>query len=448
MKLRIFFLSILFLALVLTVGTGVRASEKGEENPIEMSLSTAVLFALNNNPEILMAEERIHQMGAFADEARADYWPRIEFETKGGREYLAPVPDQTTNNYGSTAVRMSQKLYDGYATTSEVNRRESVKDSTVIEASMKRNEIIVDVVKYYLDVLMYQYQVQTLESYNAELGKIVGNIKNMYDSGAVSKVMNDYAMSRLAASHQDLSKAKASLNDSISNLEYLTGNLPNFIAYSPDNLTPEKYTFDYYYELAENTHLSVMLNQKEMETMKHKLNVEKAAYLPSVDFNMSAEEKYNDGGDTGRSSDVKAYFRMRYEIFDGFLKDNKTDRVNSQIKELEYKNQKITKELRRDLKLSYNQILAAQSSLEAVHSEIINNITVKLLNTQNFEQGTVNIIELIEGEERLKDSYFKKHKLVHDLYVGKYMLLINSALLGVDYFCTSCSNQFDKVFED
>lgn len=434
---RNFFLFIFIITYSIT--SGAIANPPDDNNPVEMSLSTIILFALDNNPDLLMAHERVTQMEEFAGEAKANYWPRVELEVKGGREYLSPTSDSKNNNYGKATLRLSQKIYDGYATASEVSRRESLIESTNIEALSQRDAVIVDTIKYYLNVLMYQSEVKTITRFNSELNAIVNNIKDMYEAGATSKVMNDYALSRHAASRQNLSKAKSSLNDSISNLEFLTGPLPKFSATNPDNLTPEKYEFDYYFEIAGSSHSNIKMLQKERDVLKHQLNFEKAAYLPSVDFNISAEQKQNDGGDTGSASDVKAYFNINYEIFDGFLRKHKTNRVSSQIKELDYKNQKIMKELKRNLQLSYHQILASQYSLASVHSEIISNMKVKLLNTENFQQGTINIIELIEGEERLKESYLKKHKLNHDLYLNKYNLLINSTILSADYFCSSCS---------
>ncbi|MGH1404588.1 MAG: TolC family protein [Alphaproteobacteria bacterium] len=431
-------LRILALCLFLFQTGGAYATDTSEDPNVEMSLSTIILFALDNNPDLLMAQERITQMEEFTNEARSAYWPQVELSVEGGRQYVSPTSGNASTNYGDASVRVRQKIYDGYATTSEVNRRQSLTDSTDHRAASQRNVVIMETIKYYLDVLRFQSEVQTIERFMVELDRVVSTVNEMYQAGAVSKVMNDYALSRHASSRLELSRKKSSLNDAISNLEFLTGALPDFIAVSPDNLTPENYEFEMYFDMAEGEHSNVKINMQELEALRHKLNSEKAAYYPELDFNVSAEQKHNDGGDVGAGSDVKAYFSMNYDIFDGFLRKHKTNRVSSEIKELEYKNKKIVKELRKDLQLSYHQILAAQTSLDSVHAEIKNNITVKFLNEENFRLGHINVIELIEGEERLKDSYLKRHGLRHDLHLNKYSLLLNSTVINHDYFCSSC----------
>ncbi len=430
-------LRIFTLCLFLVQAGALQAADTPNDN-VDMSLSTIILFALDNNPDLLMAQERVNQMEEFTQEARAAYWPQVELNVEGGRQYITPNGGSASTNYGDATVRVTQTLYDGYATTSEVNRRQNVKESVDHRADSQRNVVIMETIKYYLDVLRYQSEVKTIEGFMVELDAIVGTVNEMYQAGAVSKVMNDYALSRHASSRLELSRTKSSLNDAISNLEFLTGVLPDFKAVSPDNLTPENYEFEMYFDMAEGEHSNVKINQEELEALKHKLNAEKAAYYPELDFNVSAEQKHNDGGDVGAGSDVKAYFSMHYDVFDGFLRKHKTNRVSSEIKELEYKNRKIVKELRKDLQLSYHQILASQTSLDSVHAEIKNNITVKFLNEENFRLGHINVIELIEGEERLKDSYLKRHGLKHDLHLNKYSLLLNSTVIKHDYFCSSC----------
>ncbi len=423
--------------LLLTLNSNTAIAQDTESN-FKMSLSTAITFALDNNPDLKMAEERMEQMGHFTEEAKSNYWPQMEVEFKGGRQAVAPTNGSSNNNYWQAALRVNQTLFDGYKTTSEVKRRESMTQASMYEALAKENAIILDTVKYYLSVLRYQKEVKVLNEFNAELEKIVNNINEMYNAGAVSKVMNDYALSRHAAAQVDLKKALSSVNDAKSKLEFLTGALPDFEAYTPDELTPENYDFELFYNLAETSHVSLKLNQEEREALEHQLNVEKSGYFPDVNFNVSAEQKNNDGGDIGPSSDVKAYVSLKYNLFDGFLKERKVNRVSSQIKETDYKNDKMLNDIEKNLKLLYFQMQSSAISRETVKNEIKNNFAVKMLNQENFRLGNINAIELIESEERLKDALLKKVKLGYDLYLSKYSLVIVSTLLDTQYFCASC----------
>ena len=416
---------------------GAYAQEK--ERSVDLSLNTIILFALDNNPDLQIAQERIHQMEAFADEARASFLPRVEVFLEGGRQTVSPTSGDANSNFGETSLRVTQQVFQGFKAGSEVKRRESLTDSFLHRADSQRQGVILETVRLYLSVLRFQSELRKLYAFVREIDQIVSDINEMFAAGEISKVMNDYAVSRQAAAYLEVSSTQAALNDEISNLEFLTGPLPEFTAVLPDQLVPEKYAFDLYFELAESQNSIVKTNEAELKALRHQLNVEKAAQYPDVDLNLAAERTFNENGDTGTNDDLSASFTVRYEIFDGFLNKNKKRRVGSEIRELEIQNQRIRKELRRALELSYHQILSVQNSLASVNAEIQNSITVKTLNAENFRLGNINAIELIEGEERLKDAYRTRDRLLFELNLSKHTLLIDSTILEEDYFCLRCS---------
>ena len=346
----------------------------------ELSLSTVILFAMDDNPDLLMARERVEQMDDFADEARSDYYPQIVFNAEGGREYIKPTGGDNVNNMGKANVLVSQKLFNGFATSSEVNRREELKNSMEFDSVKQKEKVLLDTTGFYLDILRFQNEVETVERFVGELDSIVETISAMYEAGDISKTMFDYAMSRQASAYADLSEVKSSFNDAVSNLEFLTGPLPDFRATKPDMLRPERFEMDLYYDMAREHNTEVQKNLSEMEAMRYQLDSERAAYYPEVNFNVKAEQTHNDGGEVGPGRNLKAAVNLSYNIFDGFNRKHRTSRVKSQIKELEYKDDKIVKQLKKDIQLAYNQILAFQDSMKAVDHEIRANLAVKALN--------------------------------------------------------------------
>lgn len=409
--------------------------------PVEISLNTIVMFAMDDNPVLEMAREREEQMAYYAEEARAGYWPRIEFNAEGGREYINPTGGQNSNYLGKASVNVNQKLFDGFATVAEVERREELHDSLLYESLTKKQQIVMEITEYYLDVLRYQEETKWIEEFVANLDEIVSNVKKMYEAGAISKVMLDYALSRQASAYADLSKIASSLNDSVSNLEYWTGPLPKFRATEPDMLNPDKFPLEFYLRMAEENNPEIKKSEADLQAMKNQLQVERSAYYPKVDFRVKAEQGHNDGGEVGPAQNVKATFNLSYEIFDGFNRKNRNLRFESQVRELEFVEQKLIKEMRKEMKLYHNQIAALIGALKAVTTEIRSNKAVQILNEENFRLGTINAIELIEGEERLKEAFMKRAKMRRDLYMSIYSLLISATILQDEYFCESCSDE-------
>src|SRR5690606_131485 len=134
-------------------------------------------------------------------------------------------------------------------------------------------------------------------------------------------------------------------------------------------------------------------------------------------------------GPIGRDQDVRAFFDLSWTLFDGWARDAKVGKIRSQINELDIKDQKIIKELKRDIKQFYNQILATRQSIDVTLDEIASNESLQELNMENFELGNIDVIELIEGEERLNASKLKLNGQVADLYLNTYRLLLTIGYL-------------------
>lgn len=417
------------------MGSGVASAQ---QEPVELSLSTMVLFAMDNNPDLLMAQDREAQMEYFVKEGYSDYYPQIDVEMAAGREFLEPTSGQNPTNLGKATLNVNQKLFDGFVTESEVDRRKELRYSASLDVKKEKEDLIIQITEYYLDILRYQNVVSTTEIFVEEIDEIVSIIQNMFESGAAGKAMLDYAKSRQASAYVDLNESRSSLNDSISNLEFLTGNLPAFRAVLPDSFDPNNLDKHVYIDKMSTENTLMQKSTSEIEAMRHQLDGEKGQYYPKVDLRLKAEESHDDGGDVGRFRNLKGTVNLSYNIFDGFNKKNRVGRVSKQLTELEHREEKIFKELKKDINLAYNQIAAMKESIKSVNLEIKSNRALQMLNRENFRLGSINVIELIEGEERLNAAYNKKYKLQRDMYESIYGLLITTAILEDEFFCETC----------
>ncbi len=424
------------LVLIFCVSFHQKSYAKAE--PVELSLSTMILFAMDKDPDLLMALEREKQIGFFKEEAVSGFYPQVQFTSEGGHEYVEPASGANPNNLSKASITLNQKLFDGFSTRAEVDRRTELIESAVQDVNKEKEDLILEVTEYYLDILRFQNVVKSTEAFVVEIDKVVDTIQELYEGGAVGKAMFDYAKSRQAAAYVELNESRSSLNDGLSNLQFLTGPLPAFAAKAPDQFSPDNISKNIYIEKMGEENSLIQKNQAELRAMEYQLKSEKGQYYPQIELNMKAEQTHNDGGDSGRARDLKGTVNLSYSIFDGFNKDNRMKRVRSQIDELEYRDLKIYEELKKDINLSYNQISAIRKSIKSTNQEISANRALQSLNRENFKLGTINVIELIEGEERLSGAYNKKYRLQQELYQGTYNLLVTTAVLEDKFFCETC----------
>lgn len=442
-KYYVFLLVLLFVSFIATSAIAQSDADDMEETDVELSLSTMILFAMDQNPTLNMARTRIEQMDFFVDEARADYYPKVEASLSGGFEYIAPTAGESNNNPAKLGVVLNQNLFDGFQTASEVERRKELYETANIDLEIEQSDLILEVIGYYLNILRFSQTTQKTEQFVERINEIVGSIEDMVEAGAAGKVMLDYARSRQAASFVLLNEAKSSLNDSVRSLEFLTGPLPAFKAIEPNYLAPEKLDKEFYVNIASVKNTSMSRVASEIKAMDHQISAEKGGFYPSVGVSLEAEQTHNNQGDAGNLRNMKALMSVSYELFDGYERRNRLNRVNSQLTELKYKEHQILNEISRDIDIAYNQIISAQSALKATNVEIQSALALQTLNKENFRLGEINAIELIEGEERLQGAYSRKYDLEQKLYQNIYTLLINSSIIGENYFCKLCGENND-----
>lgn len=419
------------------------AQNQGEGFPL--SLNSMILFALHENPDIEIFRARKDQSHFSVKEKQADFYPEISLRAEGGRAYNKPGAGVTTpgasaiNNSGEINLSIEQLLFDGFRTKNEVDNRKKLEEASEFRTESAIEEIINETVENYLKVLRYQREIEINQNLLASITATLKTIKDQFEAGATGKVMLDYAKARQAYATTELNRAQSSLNDAISNLEFLAGKLPDdFTAIPPEELSPDKIDLQYYLEVIEDKNSKVLASVTEIDAMEHLLDAEKGKYFPTVTFNALASQKHNDGGPIGSEREISGMFRMNYQIFDGFKRKAAKSRIESQIEELDQKRLQILKEVRRDVKLAYNQVQANDYALALTEQEIESNIAQKKLNEENFKSGEINVIELIESAERLKDAYLKKEKLNYEMHFNAYKLLVFTGVLEREFFCETC----------
>lgn len=419
------------------------AQTKAVDYPvIDLSLNTAILFALNDNPEIDIFMERYAQSGAYIKDAESALYPQVSLTGRVGREYNNPSGSNgksDVNNYAAMGINLEQLIFDGFETQHGIKRYENLNQEAYWNAQNKVEEILTSTVEAYMNILRYQQATQISADLLADIQGTVSYINEQYKAGAADKVIVDYANSRLANARTELNNAQSSLNDAFSDLEYLTGKLPpKFTTHYPELLNPDKLDLQYFMNLSEHENSQVVATEYAVMAKEHQLAAQRGRDLPSLNFVMGASQSHNSGGDIGIEREASASIRLDYDLFDGGKRKQVKNRIKSEINELAIQHRRVVKEIHRDIKQSYNQITASADSLQATEEEITASTALKALNEENFKLGTINIIELIESAERLNTAKLKKVTLTNDMYMESYRLLILSSMLGQDFFCASC----------
>ncbi len=419
------------------------ASDAPQTPALDFSLSSMVLFALNESPDIEIAKETEKQAYHTINEARDGLYPKLTFSAEMGYGYANPAGGTTAKNSNinlsnEVALSLQQLIFDGFSTINTVNRRKSQRDAAEIEVDIAVQDTVTETVKNYIDIYKNQQKLASVKSFLDQINMITAKIALREEEGAASKVKLEYARSRLSSAKTQLTDIVSTLNDSISNLEFLVGKLPDFNATKPQELVLEDNTVQQFIDYGFINNSDIKLNQANLKAEEYNTASKKGAFAPKITWYADAKRNHDDGGEVGPTSELSTTVRMEYQLLGIRGRQASVAKAKSQANALILTEKKIQKTLRREIKQRYNQLSSIKQALVDTEDEINANLRLQKLNRENFEYGDIDIIELIEGEERLINARSRKYDLETDFYTNSYELLLLIGYLDKSYFCNSC----------
>lgn len=413
------------------------------EDPMDLSLQSAVFFALEESMRIGVSEEQAVQAEHAIDEARSSYFPQVEVSSEIGAEYNDPgvykagagADGGNITSAGGLRFSMRQMIFDGPA-IAEVDRRKKVAEAADVMTVVTSQQVISDAVKIYLDIYKFQNEYTTARNLVKSLDYYVNRLKQAVGAGAESEAKYKYAKARLDLAMSRSTSAAASVNESVHKLQRYTGPLPEFSAMRPVELDLLEYDIEFLEAMAVTQNPELLLADFNIEASKLDVKRQNREYLPKVNFVMEGRHDQNFG--EVREREGRAMVQIKYDIFKGGAREASKKRLLSRVKEMEYEKEDMLREIKTDLSTAYSEILSDKEKAALKQKEVLSYIDLQKINQEALDQGDLDIFEVIENEERLGNAQSELNQLDVNLYKKSYELLQHIGALKKQRFCESC----------
>ncbi|WP_445157443.1 TolC family outer membrane protein [Halomonas sp. E14] len=203
----------------------------GLASPGSIDLQQAVRQAITTNPEVLAAWSGLNAAGHDVGVARGNYLPSLDAAAGVGREWREG-DNRGSYNTEFAELRLTQMLYDGFATRSEVARLDRAKLVRYYELLGASESIALEAVRAYLDVSRYRELVRLAQDNYADHLRVFTQIEDRVRSGAGRGVDLEQISGRLALAESNLMTEASNLHDVTARYLRIVGTLP------AENLTP------------------------------------------------------------------------------------------------------------------------------------------------------------------------------------------------------------------
>lgn len=169
-----------------------------------MTLVEAVSQGLAVNPEIMAAEAEARSVGTEVDIAKDSYWPSVRMSAGPENQLFGEI------GYDVTAT---QVLYDWGRIAAQVSTASAEHQQSLATLKVTSDEVALDVIELYLDVIAAQQRVVVVEDYLQRLDELASMTRERDLSGYSDRSESERASLDLARAREQLSVERGSLSD-------------------------------------------------------------------------------------------------------------------------------------------------------------------------------------------------------------------------------------------
>lgn len=388
------------------------------------TLEQAVAKTLDSHPELKVAFNRFKAREAQIDQAFSGYLPNVEVSAGWGVENTdSPSTRRNILNNsndgeielkrGEAGISIRQMLFDGFRTTSEVDRftfEATAEQWTLIAAA---EDIALEVSRVYLNFLKTE-QVLTLAQKNLQTHKdIYSQIKQRTDSGLGSTADLSQITGRLARANANVIAAQNNLYDAIAEYRKVTGVVPaDMIMPVPDaDQIPGNY--ETAIKAAGEYHPVLKSASQDIKAAQSEKSSRESSYYPSITIELNGNWNNDINGEDGRSftsdvggysNDLQAMVRMRYDLFAGG-RDEALNRESAyKINEAKEVRERAYRQIIEGASLAWNAYELLPPQKQYIRDHVVAAKETQAAYAQQFNLGQRSLLDLLDTENELFEA--------------------------------------------
>jgi outer membrane protein TolC len=388
-------------------------------NLFAISLDEVLNISLEKNLDIAISNYEYKESKENYDKTKSAFLPKADLSySYNNRDKV--IPGQIKEDSTASAT-ISYNLFNGFNDFSELYSSKYLKNASKYYFNAKKQDIILDTKKAYIDYLNKRKNLQTQEDAYKLFEKQYMDAQSQYTQGIISR--NDLLKVEvnMLNAKQSVIQAKGDLNISLYALSNILGgyDLSNEKLDELSVSTDRNYTYNI--RLLEDRS-EIKASQLSLKSIKEQSFGSKSAFMPKVDASLSYNKYGDDENIGGRTSypDTQEVLNVTasWNLYNG----------NSDYSEVIKKNIQVKKALANLEKVRLNIKLQYQNALSSYDVAKANFETSKLALDQSkenyeivknrFKEGLSDNTDLIDANYLLSAAKQNYYKAYYDKYIS------------------------------
>jgi adhesin transport system outer membrane protein len=395
------------------------------------TLSEAVDQTIKSNPDVLIDANRRLSTEEAVNQAKGGYRPKIDLSAGVGAEWS----ENTSTRPGSdnlwrreSALTLSQMIYDGFGTKSEVQRHQARVKAAAHKVAGTSEEIGLRAVETYLEVVRRQELRNLTQDNLAAHERVFEQIKLRSDSGVGRRADLEQAQARLALAQANMSSAEANLREANIQFQRVVGEMPRDLARPalPEGVPAAE---EDALGVAVNNHPLLNSASADIEAAQAQTRAAESLLRPRVDLELGTSWNNNLDGVRYKNNDAYAMLRLKYNLYNGGT--DKARVAERRIQEMEASEimNRTRRQVEESTRLSWNSLLTSSDRLPKLKAHADATEQTRDAYAKQFNIGQRTLLDLLDSENEL---YTARSNYIDGQYVemfARYRLLADMGKL-------------------
>ena len=367
----------------------------------------AMVRAFAYNPAIASAWHAFASSASDIDFASAGWRPVVDFNASYALERRSwDNYDGNTSFSGAAAgLTLTQSLYDGLRTSSEVRRFEAAQLVSYYELLSQIETTTQEALVAYLDVLRHRELVSLAEQNLERHLEVFSQIEQSASAGVARRADLEQISGRLSLAETNLITEEANLHDVSARYLRLFGELPayNLLPVELDNSGLPSGIREALRD-AYQSNPTFLASIHNIEAQQAAVDTSRSNFRPQVNLVARLNTRENDDqGFSNRRNDGQIALEFNYNIFNGGRDSATLQRSLEDVNIAKSQRDTACTNLRQTLQIALNDAKRVDSQLPRLNQHMISSDSVRNAYKNQFDIGQRTLLDLLDSE----NEYFQ-----------------------------------------
>ncbi len=370
------------------------------------TLPDVIRKTLSTNPDVLIEVQRRLAADEARARAKAGWFPVIDLRTGIGKEErLNPATEaayggKTRGDRRDLSLNLNQMLFDGMATSSEVQRSDFKVQSSADRVAATSEQIALRAIESYLEILRQQEILALTQENLLYHERTLDQIQQRVTGGFSRPADLDQIRARLALAKANLTTAEANREVAQINYKLVVGELPGRLERpKPPDLKWLPANVDEAVRIALDANRLLHSARADVNAAGAQLSVTRAALAPRIELEVgTTRTQYKTSVDDPKDETNYAMLRLRYNLFAGGA-----DRARiSEARHLENESREVLsraeRQLEQTVQLSWNAYRSARDRIPNLRQHSESSRLTRDAYAKQFILGQRSLLDMLDSE--------------------------------------------------